>query len=123
MTYGRIVADLKPHKEEKHCIQLTVGGDKIDYDGELYTAGASITTVKTHINSAISTANARYVTGDIENFYLNTKLPTPEYMRLPARIIPEEIMLEYKLKEKVHEDSYVYIQIDGGMYSLPQAGS
>ena len=30
VTYGKIVADFKPHKEEKHRIRLTVGDDKID---------------------------------------------------------------------------------------------
>ena len=36
--------------------------------------------------------------------------------------IPEEIVAEYKLREKVTTDGHVYIEIVRGMYGLPQAG-
>ena len=36
--------------------------------------------------------------------------------------ILDEIIYEYNLKEKVHTDGYVYIEIQKGMYGLPQAG-
>ena len=34
---------------------------------------------------------------DLANFYLNTPMADPEYMRLPLEIIPEEIILKYNL--------------------------
>ena len=58
---------------------------------------------------------------DISNFYLNSPLPRPEYMRLPVKIIPAEIMQHYKL-EDIAEGGWVYMRIDKGMYGLPQAG-
>ncbi len=43
-------------------------------------------------------------------------------MRLKLADIPEEIIEEYKLREIVTDDSYVYCKIRKGMYGLPQAG-
>jgi hypothetical protein len=62
------------------------------------------------------------VFADVKNFYLNTPMAEPEYMRIALVDIPEEIINEYNLREIVHTDGYVYIQINGGMYGLPQAG-
>jgi hypothetical protein len=37
ITYGKIVCDYKPHKKEKERIRLTVGGDRLDYSGDVAT--------------------------------------------------------------------------------------
>jgi hypothetical protein len=44
ITYGKIVCDYKPHKIEKEWVRLTVGGDKLDYSGDVATSTADITT-------------------------------------------------------------------------------
>ena len=59
---------------------------------------------------------------DLANFYLNTPLPNPEYMRLRLNIIPKEIIVQYNLQELADKDEWVYIQINKGMHSLPQEG-
>jgi hypothetical protein len=58
---------------------------------------------------------------DIKNFYLNTPLDRPEYMKLKLDLIPAKIIEKYNLREKQHT-GWVYICIDLGMYGLPQAG-
>eukprot|EP00804_Cyclotella_cryptica_P020585 CCRYP_003433-RA/>CCRYP_003433-RA protein AED:0.38 eAED:0.38 QI:0/0/0/1/1/1/2/0/421 len=73
-------------------------------------------------NSVISTAKARFMTMDISNFYLNTPLTRPEYIRMKLSDIPEEIITEYKLRDLVEPDDCVYIIIALGMYGLPHAG-
>jgi hypothetical protein len=45
----------------------------------------------------------------------------PEYMRLALTIIPQEIINQYNLLEKV-KNGHVYIRFDKGMYGIPQAG-
>ena len=40
------------------------------------------------------------MTIDISNFYLMKPLKRPEYIRINLRDIPDEIIEEYKLKEK-----------------------
>ena len=44
-----------------------------------------------------------------------------EYMKVKEEIIPEEIRIQYNLKDVV-ADGWVYIEIRKGMYGLPQAG-
>ena len=43
-------------------------------------------------------------------------------MKINLAEILDEIISEYNLKEKVHNDGYVYIEIQKGMYGLPQVG-
>ena len=47
-------------------------------------------------------------------------MPEPEYMRIPWKIIPQDIIRRYNLTEKRHGD-YVYVKITKGMYGLKQA--
>jgi hypothetical protein len=55
ITYSKIVCDDKPHKKEKERVRLTVGGDKLDYSGDVATSTADITTFKIVINITLST--------------------------------------------------------------------
>jgi hypothetical protein len=59
---------------------------------------------------------------DLANFYLNTPMPNPEYMCLRLDIIPNKIIIAYKLLDIVTPDGWVYIEIRKVMYGLPQAG-
>ncbi len=49
-------------------------------------------------------------------------LITDEYMQLKMADIPDEIIKEYKLDQKVTTDGFIYTEIRKGMYGLPQAG-
>jgi hypothetical protein len=46
ITYGKIVCDYRPHKKEKERVRLTVGGDSLNYSGDVATSTADITTFK-----------------------------------------------------------------------------
>ena len=122
VTYGRFVADIRPQKQEKHRVRLTIGGNLIQYDGDVSAPTGGLTTYKIHCNDVISTPGARCLCLDIENYYLNTPLPDPEYMRIHISLFPEEIIQQYQLWSHVDADGYVYIRINKGMYGLPQAG-
>jgi hypothetical protein len=76
--------------------------------------------IKLLLNSVISTPNAKFITADISNFYLNTKLTSPEYMQIPLHIIPDSIVDHYKL-QSIYHNNKVYIKIINGMYGLPKA--
>ncbi len=119
---GSFVCELKPNKEEKHCIQLTAGGDRINYPEDVGTPTSDMTLVKILLNSIISTKDAKCMTLDIKDFSLNTPMKKYKYMHLKLVDIPEEIIEEYKLCEIVTDDSYVYCEIKKGMYGLPQVG-
>jgi hypothetical protein len=74
------------------------------------------------INSVVSTKGAKCLMIDIKDFYLNTPMKRYEYMCLKMQDIPDEIIKEYKLDQKVTTDSYIYTENQKGMYGLPQAG-
>lgn len=120
-TYARIVAEDRPHKEIKKRIRLTVGGDKIDYPGDVSTKTSDLTTVKILFNSVISTPDAEFMTADIKDFYLNTPMEIYEYMRIRVEDIPADIINRYELDSKIH-NGFVYVEIRKGMYGLPQSG-
>jgi hypothetical protein len=65
ITYGKIVCDYKPHKKEKERARLDVGGDKLDYSGDVATSTADITTFKIRFNSTLSTEDAAMMMMDI----------------------------------------------------------
>jgi hypothetical protein len=121
ITYGKIVCDYKPHKKEKERVRLTVGGDRLDYSGDIATSTADITTFKILINGTLSTDNAAMMMMDIKNYYLGTPLPRFEYMKMLMSRFPEEMLQKYNLNA-LAIDGWVYIEIRKGMYGLKQAG-
>jgi len=62
------------------------------------------------------------MTLDISNFYLMTPLKRTEYIRMKIDDLSEEIINDYKLREKVNRQGMVCIKITKGVYGLPQAG-
>jgi hypothetical protein len=70
VTYAQVVVDYRPQKEDPNRVHITVGGNLINYPGELTTRTADLVTSKISWNSVISTENARYITADLKLFYL-----------------------------------------------------
>jgi hypothetical protein len=79
-------------------------------------------TVKLHLNSVIMIKGARYCTIDLKDFYLMTPMTRPEYMRMKIKDLPEEFINLYNITDKASSNGFVYINIQKGMYDLPQAG-
>jgi hypothetical protein len=99
---------------------LTVGGEILDYSGDVATSTADITTFKILINITLSTEYAAMMMMDIKNHYIGTPLPRFEYMRMLFSCFPEEIVQKYHLNA-LAVDGWVYIEIRKGMYGLKQA--
>ena len=57
---------------------------------------------------------------DIANFFLNNPIDIYEYMKLPLKIISDKIIQQYKL-QYLAQKNFVYMEIQKGMYGLPQA--
>ena len=88
---------IRPNKTETHRVRLTVGGDKLPFNGDTATQCASITTAKILMNSVISTDGARFGIIDIKNMYYGSPMDDYEYMRIRYDEIPEEIKAQYDL--------------------------
>eukprot|EP00804_Cyclotella_cryptica_P013280 CCRYP_007043-RA/>CCRYP_007043-RA protein AED:0.39 eAED:0.39 QI:0/0/0/1/0/0/3/0/598 len=121
VAYSKIFVVKRPHKKEKERTRLTVVGTYIDYPGNTAVPTSDLTTAKLLFNSVISTDGPTFHGGDLKNFYLNTPMDRPEYMRLKFDLIPQEIKDKYKL-DSYNEDGWIYVRIDLGMYGLLQAG-
>ncbi len=121
-TYGRIVCNYCPQKDEPHRTWLTLGGNHIDYPWNKSMPTADLTTAKLLFNSTISTPAASFYGIALANFYLNTLMECYEYMRLRLDILPQEIIDKYNLSEIVDANGWVYVEICKGMYWLPQVG-
>jgi hypothetical protein len=113
--------DIRPNKSEIHWVHLTVGGNLIQYPGDVSTRSADLTTSKCLWNSTISTEGARYMCLDVKNFYLGTPMDSFEYMCIPVKLILQEIIKQCNLLPLV-SDGHGYIEVQKGMYGLPQVG-
>ena len=120
-TYIRIVVADRPQKENTRRVRVTVGGDQIDYPGDVSTKTAGLTTAKILFNSVLSTEDAMFMTMDIKDFYLYTMMARYEYLKIHKRDIPKLIWDHYNLDSLAVND-YVYAEVRRGMYGLPQAG-
>eukprot|EP00804_Cyclotella_cryptica_P028368 CCRYP_016432-RA/>CCRYP_016432-RA protein AED:0.27 eAED:0.27 QI:0/0/0/1/1/1/2/0/586 len=72
VTYGHIVANFCPKKDDLYRTCLTVGGNCINFPGDCGTPTADMITVKIVLNSVISTKNAKFMTIDIKDFFIST---------------------------------------------------
>jgi hypothetical protein len=105
VTYISYGCEIKPNKEEKQQTRLTARGDRIHDPDNVGTPTADMILVKVLLNSIISTENAQCVILDVKDFYLNTPMKRFEYMH-KLNDIPEEIIIEYKLREIAKEGGY-----------------
>jgi hypothetical protein len=122
VTYGSFVCTVRPEKKEPNRTRFVVGGDRINYPGAVATPTADMLVTKILLNSVISTRGAKFMTMDISDFYLNTPMKCPEYIKLNIRDIPKEIINEYNLRDIVDKDGSIHIEAQRGMYGLPHVG-
>ena len=122
VTYGRIVVDYRPQKKDPNRVHITTGGNLIQYPGELTTRTADLTTSKILWNSVLNTPGAKFMGIDIKSFYLLAPLERYEYMKMPLSIFPQHVCEQYNLEQHAKE-GFVFLEIRGAIYCLPQAGA
>jgi hypothetical protein len=101
--------------------RATIGGDRIDYPYSTTALTAELESIKILFNAMISD-NAAFSTVDLEDFYLGTPLPHPEYIRIPIAFIPRKVMTFYDLKSFIYKGALFCIVLKTH-YGLPQAGA
>ena len=123
ITYANFVCDIKLHKAEQYRVRLTIGGDKLEYFLETASPAANILETKILINSVISDTKkgARFLTLDIKDFFLQSDLPTKEYIRIHSKYFSKFFRDLYGLHNKIADNGYIYCEISKGMYGLKQA--
>jgi hypothetical protein len=108
VTYGQFVCTVRPDKAEFNQTRFTVGGDRIKYPGKVATPTAEMLVAKMLFNGVISTKGTRFMTMDISNFYLMTLLQRPKFIQMKLSYMPDEVIEEYKLREKATKNGSTY---------------
>ena len=87
VTYANMVCDYRPLKSDPYRVRLTVGGDRLEYWDDAASPAASLVETKLLLNSVISDAhkNARFMTIDIKDFFLQSFMKDAEYMRIHSK--------------------------------------
>ena len=65
--------------------------------------------------------NAKAMTIDLVDFYLGTPLTRPEWLRIPIKFIPADVIMLHSLEDYIVNGSILFCVLKG-MYGLPQAG-
>jgi hypothetical protein len=121
ICHTMVVCEIRPKKDDPDRTRITIGGSRICYLGDVGTNTASLKLFKLLLNSVLSCKGARFSTIDLKNFYLDTPMPDPEYVRIKITDIPAEFIEEYKLAG-TDRDGWIYFEIRRVCYGLPQAG-
>ena len=61
----------------------------LKYNSDKITPIVDITTIKTLINSTISTPGTTFISTNVKDFYLMTHIPEYEFMEMPIHLIPD----------------------------------
>ena len=122
VTHGQFVCTIRLETAEPNRTRLLVEGDRINYPSEVTTPTVEMLVAKMLFNSVISMKGAHLMTMDITNFYLMTPLHHPEFIQMKLSNIPDEVIKEYKLREKATTNGTIYIKAKLGVYGLPQSG-
>ena len=81
-----VVCEVRPQKEDPN---------RTRYQGDIGTPIGSLNLVMLVINSVLYCCNARFVCFDLKNFYLQTPMDQPDYLRIILSDIPQEFIEEY----------------------------
>ena len=86
------------------------------------TPTANLLTIKLLLNSVVSTPGAKFLGLDLKDFYLNTPMDRPEFLRMKLSNFPEDVIKHYNLNDKADNKGFIYVHCERGMYGLPHAG-
>ena len=111
---------------KQYRVRGTYGGNRTSsYNGITASYQAAMTTVKLLLNKNISIADSRWMTMDVADMYLHSRLPDDqwEYMVLNIDEIPQEIIDTYNIMDyTLPGDTKVYVEVVGALYGMKQAG-
>jgi hypothetical protein len=113
VTCANFSCIIRPQKTETHRVQMTAGGNKLDYPGDASSPPVSMLDAKIHINSTISDAKhgARHMGVDVKNCHLRTPMACHQHMRVHTSCIPQEAWDDPSYDVPIAGDSYICLKI------------
>ena len=115
ITYGNILVDYCPQKDEPIRTQLTVQGNLIDYSGNVRIHTADTTKANIVCNGIFYMTKSKYICIDNKNIYLGTSLTRYEYLYISITLITDEIIHQYNLLPIII-NGFIYLYIHKVMY-------
>ena len=94
ICHTKVVCKVRPDKDDPERTRITIGGNIIFYPGDVGTNTASLELIKILLNSMLSRKGARFSTMDLKNFYLDTPMEDPEYVRIKVSNILAKFIKE-----------------------------
>ena len=93
ISYATYVLYYRTLKSEPYRVRITVGGERLSYDNDAGSPAANLLEAKVLLNSTISDApkGARFMTADINDYFLAIPMAQVEYMEVKYTHIPEDI--------------------------------
>lgn len=125
ISYFNPQLKMKLNADLKHLFRMrgTYGGNRSDYEGDKSAYTADMPTVKILLNRTVSDPDRKWMTADIVDMYLHTRLQRKEYMAIDIKYMSEATRLRFKIYDFLSPgDTKIYVEILGGIYGLPQAG-
>jgi hypothetical protein len=105
-------------------VRGTVGGDtlkgKLPFDTSAFTAELEV--VKILLQSSVSDGS-HIMTLDLKDYYLNSPMHRPEYLRISKKHLTPDLISELGLTSFVNSDGSILFAITKGIYGLPHAGA
>ena len=122
VTYGKFICIVIPMNAKPNQIRLTLCGNQINFPDDVEMPTEDMLLVKILFNSIILMEGTKFMTADINNFYLNTLLKLPKYVCLTLSNSTDEIVDEYNLRDRVTPEICLQVEVWKDIYGLPQAG-
>ena len=116
----RLIASIRSLKTEIHKVQVSAGGNKLEYNGKPLSYPTRLTTVKIHLKIKIPTNGAIYITLDIKYLYYETPIKIYEYAHIQLKLTPGEILNQYNLI-KIILNGWVYTETRKRVPGLKQS--
>ena len=121
VLHKRVVYEYLPYKDDQNSKRITITGGHILVPFDVSTPTVSLELVNLVVYRVLSRQNAQFSAFDIKNYYLDTPMEKPEYVRVKLEYLPQEYIEEYhQLENKRHR--WVDFVIFRGCYGLPQSG-
>ena len=110
VAFVRVVCEVRPNKADPNWTRITVGGGNIVVDYNIGTPTADLNLVKLMINSVLLRPGAKFACFDAANFYLQTPMARPEFVRIKFADIPAKFRDKYKLNDSA-QNGWIYFEV------------
>ena len=101
---------------------ISYGGNNNTYN-YMNTSKVMDTTVLFILLNMVASTDARMFQMDIKDFFLQSVIPEPEYLKIKMTQIPEEIIDELNLVPLIDSKGvkFIYAEVNRAMYGLKQS--